>query len=447
MRRDDIDQVSAIRMPPHSMESEQSVLGGLLLNNEAWDRVGDLLTDGDFYRHEHRLIFGAVSAMLNDCRPADVLTVFESLQRLGKDSEAGGMRYLNELAQSVPSAANIRRYAEIVSERAALRKIIAAADEMATQAFNAAGRAAGDIVNAAQAALGALERRNSRQPRGIEAVVMARLEHIEAVAEGRTPPGWPTGLPWLDSSLNGGLRPGLVYCLAARPGVGKTSLALQMARRQAQDGRGTLFLSQEMPEGELADRVLSSAGRIDYGNMQTGKLADAEWSRLAESVDEVRHLPLWIDDQPALSLSDIRSKSRQIRGLQVLVIDYLQLCQGTAETRNYQLEEITRGLKALAKQLGIAVIVLAQLSRETAKRAGGEPILSDLRDSGAIEQDIDVAMMLWRIGERLVGLKLEKNRQGRLGRVGLDFEGAVQRWGESTVDISHREPQGGRSFD
>lgn len=447
MRRDDIDQVSAIRVPPHSVEAEQSVLGGLLLDNTAWDRAGDLLTDGDFYRYEHKLIYAAISGLVAASRPADVITVFEQLQSLGKANEVGGLVYLNDLAQSVPSAANMRRYAEIVRERAVMRKVIAAADEMATQAFNPAGRSAGDIVDAAQSALVGLERKGGRQPRGIEAVVIDRLGHIEAVADGSVAPGWPTGLPWLDGALNGGLRPGLVYCLAARPGIGKTSLALQVARRQAQDGRCTLFLSQEMPEGELADRVLSSAGRIDYGNMQTGKLADAEWGRLAEAVDEVRLLPLWIDDQPALTLGDIRAKARSVRGLQVLVIDYLQLCQGSADTRNSQIEEITRGLKAIAKQLGMAVIVLSQLNRDAAKRAGGEPILADLRDSGAIEQDIDVAMMMWRINDRLVGLKLEKNRQGKLGRVGLDFEGSVQRWGESLVDISHKEPQGGRSYE
>jgi replicative DNA helicase len=222
---------------------------------------------------------------------------------------------------------------------------------------------------------------------------------------------------------------------------------MQLARRLASDGRPTLVLSQEMPEGELADRLLSSAGRVDYGAMQVGNMSQEQWSRLAEAVDETRGLPLWIDDQPALSMAEIRVKARQVKGLRVLVLDYLQLCQGTADTRNSQIEEITRGLKALAKQMGLAVLVLSQLNRDAAKRAGGEPALSDLRDSGAIEQDIDVALMLWRISDRLVGLKVEKNRQGRLGRVGLDFDGAVQRWGESTIDINTRAEGGQRGYE
>jgi replicative DNA helicase len=442
------DEVARLRVPPHSIEAEQSVLGGLLLDNNAWDKAGDLLADGDFYRHEHRLIYAAIGGLVAATKPADVLTVYEHLQSLGKADEVGGLAYINDLAQSVPSAANIRRYAEIVRDRAVMRQLVTAADQIATQAFNPQGRSADDVLEFAQSILGAMERRKAaQQPRTVEAVVMQRLAHIEAVADGSEAPGWPTGLPWLDRALNGGLRPGLVYCLAARPGIGKTSLALQLGRRQAADGRPVLVLSQEMPEGELADRLLSSVGHIDYGDLQIGKMSQEQWSRLAEAVDETRKLPMWIDDQPALGMSEIRIKARQVKGLRVLVLDYLQLCQGTADTRNSQIEEITRGLKALAKQLGVAVIVLSQLNRDAAKRAGGEPALANLRDSGAIEQDIDVALMMWRINDRLIGFKVEKNRQGRLGRIGLDFDGAVQRWGESMVDINARPESGPRGYE
>jgi replicative DNA helicase len=446
MKRD--DEVTGLRVPPHSMEAEQGILGGLLLESRAWDTAAGIIDADDFYRHEHRLIFEAIGALAAAQKPADMITVFERLQSIGKAEDAGGLVYLDNLCRASLGAANLKRYAEIVRDRAVMRRLVAAADQIATAAFNPQGKSSEDVLDMAQGILGAMERQHTgQQPRTIEAVVIHRLEHIEAVAAGTAEPGWATGLPWLDRSLNGGLRPGLVYCLAARPGVGKTSLAMQLARRLASDGRPTLVLSQEMPEGELADRLLSSAGRVDYGAMQVGNMSQEQWARLAEAVDETRGLPLWIDDQPALSMAEIRVKARQVKGLRVLVLDYLQLCQGTADTRNSQIEEITRGLKALAKQMGVAVLVLSQLNRDAAKRAGGEPALSDLRDSGAIEQDIDVALMLWRISERLVGLKVEKNRQGRLGRVGLDFDGAVQRWGESTVDINTRAEGGQRGYE
>jgi replicative DNA helicase len=446
------DPVTRLHVPPHSLEAEQSVLGGLMLDNAAWDRAGDLLVEGDFYRHEHRVIYAAVASLIAACKEADVLTVYEWLKAAGKAEAAGGLVYLNALAQSVPSAANVRRYAEIVRERALLRQLAAAADRIATSAFNPQGRSATEILDAAASVLGELERRGSpRTPRSLEQVVMDRLGHIQELAEGTKEAGWPTQIPWLDRVLNGGLRPGRVYCIAARPSIGKTSLALSFGLGLAGRDLTTLVLSQEMPDGEIGDRALSHLGRVDYGELQTGELSDDGWSRLTDAVERARGLPVYIDDQPALTLADIRIKARSVRGLKVLIVDYLQLCSGggKGDTRNSEIEEITRGLKALAKQLDVAVVLLSQLNREVEKRANKRPCLADLRDSGAIEQDMDVVMFLWPVRElgnrRIIGLEVAKNRQGKRGEVGLDFEGSVQRWGESTADIrtSRSEPQGG----
>ena len=436
---------------PWSCEAEQSVLGGLLLDNSAWDRAAaSLLTGGEFYSEQHRTIYAAICGLVSAGKPADIITVFEALQRAGKAESSGGLSYLNSLAQSVPSASNIRRYADIVRERAAKRTLIATADQALTLA-----REEGDwgaTVDRITTMFGELQRHQVRKvPRAIADIAIEHIDHYTALEEGTVTAGWSTHIPALDSRLNGGLRPGDLCILAARPSGGKSSFSQYLGLTFAKDGLPALFLSLEMGEAEVADRAVASAGRVSYSALLTGKMDSDHWSRTSEAMERLGRLPFFIDDQPALTLRDIRIKAKSVKGLKVLILDYLQLCAGTRRdsNRNSEIEEISRGLKALAKELGIAVIALSQLNRDVEKRTNKRPALSDLRDSGAIEQDADVVMFLWPVrefeaeGRRIIGLGIDKNRQGRLGDVGLDFYGDTQRWGESTADI--RPPVPSRS--
>lgn len=444
--RDESSEVAALRVPPHSTEAEQSVLGGLLLDNSAWDRVGDMLCGGDFYRYDHGALFGVISGLIAASKPADVITVWERLQvehpRSGID-----LVYLNALAESVPSASNIRRYAEIVREKATLRALVAASDEVATAAFTGSENPA-DLAGRAISLFEAANLRGQLQkPRPADELAVARIDHFNDVATGEHLAAFPTGLEDLDAALNGGLQEGRVYVLAARPSIGKSSLALQVGLHQAQSGRGVLLLSQEMPAEECIDRALANIGRVDYGQMQRAQLDDTSWAGMSHACEVVGKLPLWIDDQPALTLRDIRAKAMSLRreGLKLLIVDYLQLCSGSTTgkgvNRNTELEEITRGVKAMAKQLRISVLLLSQLSREVERRGTPEPTLGDLRDSGAIEQDADAVLGLWFVRQwsdrKVMALTVLKNRQGERGqRIALEFFGQYQLWQSSQADVS-----------
>ena len=443
--------LATLRVPPHSMEAESGVLGGLLLDNGAWDRVGDLLVEGDFYRHEHRLTFGAIAALLIACKPADVVTVHEHLQRAGNLDAVGGLTYLNSLAQYVPSAANIRRYAEIVRERSILRKLLSASDEIATSAFNPQGADVETILDAAAGKLQALQLRGIRSmPVLVETLVVPLIDRVEALAEGRVRAGIPTRIPTLDRMLGGGIKPGKQIIVAARPSVGKSSFAQQICLNLARDGHACAFFSQEMGNDELADRAVANLGMLGLDRLATGKLLEDEWSRLSEGVEALRSMPLYFDEQAALSLSDIRSKARMLKrqhDVKVIVLDYLQLCAGAkaGDSRHHQLEELSRGIKNLAKELGLTFISLSQLNREVEKRTSGRPVLSDLKESGAIEEDADVVILLSRNGDQKTGPRqivcdVPKNRQGRVGELGLIFDGEYQRWSESAEAFQFKTP-------
>lgn len=437
---------SGLRVPPYSLEAEQSVLGGLLIDNDAWDRVGDIVAAGDFYRREHREIFIAIAALINATKPADVVTTFEAMERAGTAEEGGGLAYLNALAQSVPSASNVRAYGEIVRKHALARAYIAAAGDVLT--FGWGDASIETKLDKAMTAFGHLDRLRVRKaPRSIGEIAIARTDYYEALERGEIEAGWPTGIPLLDKLLNR-LRVGGLYILGARPKVGKTSFALWIARHVAEAGLPVLILSQEMPDTEIADRAVVQAGRVDYSALLSGKLDHDGWARASEGLERLARLPLYVDDQPALTIGDIRSKARQVKGLKVLIVDYVQLCAGTDEdsNRNTQIEAITRGLKALAKTDGIAVIALSQLNRAVELRANKRPQLSDLRDSGGIEQDADAVMFMWPVrefaseGRKIVGLAVEANRQGPTGAFALDFYGAHQRWAESTASLDPPTP-------
>jgi replicative DNA helicase len=403
----DDPQISQLRIPPHSIEAESSVLGGLLLDNEAWDRVSDLLTDGDFYRHEHRLIYLAMGTLINGAKPADVITVFEQLQSQGKAEELGGLMYLNALAQYVPSAGNIRRYAEIVRERAILRKLVSASDEIATQAFNPKGRPVATILDEAEQKIFNIGEEGARTKQGFQAMHTLVVDLMDRVQEMADNPndvtGVPTGFYDLDR-MTAGLQAGDLIVLAARPSMGKTALAINIAEHVAlHEGLPVAVFSMEMGAAQLAVRIVGSIGRIDQGHLRTGKLTDEEWPRLTEAIEKLRTISLHIDESAGLTSSQLRANARRLARqcgkLGLIVVDYLQLMSGSTndgENRATELGEISRGLKMLARELQCPVIALSQLNRSVETRPDKRPMMSDLRESGAIEQDADIIMFIYR---------------------------------------------------
>ena len=402
-------EVAQLRVPPHSIEAESSVLGGLLLDNEAWDRVADLLSPSDFYRYEHRLIFKAIQDLIDASKPADVITVFEALQSLGHADEVGGLSYLNSLAQYVPSAGNIRRYAEIVRERGILRKLVSASDEIATAAFNPLGKPVDTILDEAEQRIFNIGEEGSRMKEGFQDMGSLVLDLMDRVQEMSDNPnditGVPTGFYDLDR-MTSGLQAGDLIILAARPSMGKTSLAINIAEHVAlYEELPVAVFSMEMGASQLAVRIVGSIGRIDQSHLRTGKLSDDEWPRLTEAIEKLRNISLHIDETPGLTVSQLRTNARRLARqcggkLGLIVVDYLQLMSVSSgmsdENRATAVGEISRGLKMLAKELGCPVIALSQLSRGVESRPDKRPMMSDLRESGAIEQDADVIMFIYR---------------------------------------------------
>jgi replicative DNA helicase len=440
-------EVAQLRIPPHSLEAEASVIGGLLLDNSAWDRVGDLLNEQDFYRYEHRQVFASVSALINTSRPADVITVYEHLQSLGKAEEVGGLAYLNSLAQYVPSATNIRRYAEIVRERSILRKLVSASDEIATAAFNTQGRQVAQILDEAEQKIFSIGEEGSRMKQGFQSMDTLVVQLMDRVVEMSENPnditGVPTGFYDFDR-MTSGLQPGDLVVLAARPSMGKTALAINIAEHVAlNEGLPVAVFSMEMGASQLAIRIVGSIGRIDQSRLRTGKLNPDEWPRLTESIEKLRTVSLHIDETPGLTPSELRANARRLARqcgkLGLIVVDYLQLMSGSTsegENRATEIGEISRGLKMLAKELQCPVIALSQLNRSVEQRTDKRPMMSDLRESGAIEQDADVIMFIYRddyynkeskepgVAEVIIG----KQRNGPTGTVKLTFLKAITKF-------------------
>ena len=436
------DEVARLRVPPHSTEAEQSVLGGLLLDNLAWDRAADLLNASDFYRHEHRLIYQAISSLIAGSKPADVITVFEALQSLGKAEDSGGLAYLNALAQSVPSAANVRRYAEIVRERAVLRKLIAASDDIATKAFNPQGKPVSQILDEAETKIFQIGEEGSRNKQGFQdmhRLVQSLLERVDELekngAEEVT--GIRTGFYDLDR-YTAGLQKGDLIVLAARPSMGKTAFALNIAEHVAvEEGLPVAVFSMEMGAAQLALRLVGSLARVDQQHLRTGKLRDDEWERLPVAASKLSQAPIFIDETAALNPAELRARARRLARqyggtLGLIVIDYLQLMSGTSdndENRATVLGEISRGMKALAKELQCPVIALSQLNRGVESRNDKRPMMSDLRESGAIEQDADIITFIYRDDyynkdskePGVAEIIIAKQRNGPVGTVKLTF--------------------------
>ncbi|HMN21463.1 MAG TPA: DnaB-like helicase C-terminal domain-containing protein, partial [Ottowia sp.] len=331
-------QVDQLRIPPHSIEAESSVLGGLLLDNSAWDRVGDVLTEVDFYRYEHRLVYAALGKLVGESKPADVITVHEELRRQGKDEEVGGLAYLNALAQYVPSASNIRRYAEIVRERSILRQLVSASDEIATSAFNPQGKPVARILDDAEGKIFKIGEQSSRMKQGFQAMdglVVQLLDRVQEMADNPNDiTGVPTGFHDLDR-MTAGLQKGDLVVLAARPSMGKTALAINIAEHVAlAEQLPVAVFSMEMGAAQLAVRIVGSIGRIDQGHLRTGKLTDEEWPRLTEAIERLRGISLHIDETPGLTPAELRANARRLARqygqLGLIVVDYLQLMSGSS---------------------------------------------------------------------------------------------------------------------
>jgi len=418
-----------------AIEVEGGVLGTLLLDGAAFDRITVPLAAEHFAREDHRRIFGAIQALLADGKPADVITVAEHLEAQGLAEACGGLAYLAELANGMWSAAGIGRYAELLVERAQLRALLAATAEIHDLA-TAHGLTVAEKLQQAQARMQAVAEgaaTGKPTPQRIADAAMRHLQRLDARQAGEIQ-CLPTGFADLDRLLNGGMRDGQLILVAARPGMGKTSLALQIAGHVAEGGNPALFCSQEMGEGDLMDRIHAARARIHLGNLVAGRLERDEYERLSASLGALRDQPLFLDEQPALTLADVAVKARSVRrtaGLRLLVIDYIQLMTGTGDNRNAEIERISRGLKQLAKELSIPVVALSQLSRECEKRPNKRPQASDLRDSGSLEQDADVIAFVYRDeaynpdspDKGTAEILLRKNRQGSTGDVRLGWRG------------------------
>lgn len=428
-----MEMQTGLVIPPSAVDAEQAVLGGLLIDNGAIDRIQHL-EPAHFYRHNHRELFAVMRSMLTKGDPVDIVTVAEEL---GDKAEAlGGIMYLGTLAQHVPTAANIRKYAEAVIEKSQLRDLLTAAARI-TEIVSEAGEVASKI-NQAQAEVMRLSDKSSKsEPKSIREILTVAVEAIDRRSAQQID-GLMTGMRDLDEKLHG-IKNGELIIIAARPAMGKSTLAVQIAEHVARDGNTALVLSQEMTYQQIADRLIASAGRVSMGDIITGQLTDEGWQRVSAAVGKLHELPLFIDEQGGLTLADVCAKARMIKrkhGLSLLVVDYLQLMSGNGDSRNAEIEVISRGLKSLAKELHIPVIALSQLSRECEKRPNKRPHLSDLRDSGAIEQDADVVLFIYRdeiynpdsMEKGIAEILIRKNRQGATGDVRMVFAGEFSRF-------------------
>jgi replicative DNA helicase len=420
----------------------------LLLDNQAYDKISDLVSESDFYRDEHRRIFRAIQRMLERAKPVDVVTVAEAIDAAGETEHTGGLAYLGELAQNTPSAANIRRYGEIVRERAILRQLVTAGDEIASSALNPLGREPKTLLDEAEAKVFAIAESGMRHQTGFQHINPLLTQVVERIQElhDRDNPsditGIPTGYTDLDK-MTSGLQPGDLVIVAGRPSMGKTSLALNMAEYVAIDyGAPVAVFSMEMGGAQLAMRMLASVGRLDQHKVRTGRLNDDEWSRLSFALGKIHEKAIYIDETPALNPIDLRARARRLHRqcgkLGLIVIDYLQLMSGSSngENRATEISEISRSLKSLAKELECPVIALSQLNRSLEQRPNKRPVMSDLRESGAIEQDADVIMFIYRdevynpdtqekgTAEIIIG----KQRNGPIGTVRLTFLGEYTRF-------------------
>ena len=429
------------KLPPHSTEAEQAVLGGLMLRNQAWDSIADRVSEEDFYRRDHRVIFRAIAELAEKDNPRDVITLSEWLGERSELDNIGGLAYLGALAQDTPSAANIVAYADIVRERSVLRQLIEVGNEIAGAAYQADGRTSKDLLDQAESRVFAIAEQSSRTQQGfqnIRSVLAGALDRIDTLfTSDSSVTGLPTGFDDFDE-LTSGLQAGDLVIVAGRPSMGKTTFAMNIAEHAAiKADEPVAVFSMEMPGEQLAMRMISSLGRVELHRLRSGNLTDADWPRITSAIsllDQRGHL--FIDDTPGLTPMELRARARRLKrehGLSLIVVDYLQLMQvaGRGENRATEISEISRSLKALAKELNVPVIVLSQLNRSLEQRPDKRPVMSDLRESGAIEQDADVIVFIYRDevynpesnDKGTAEILIRKQRNGPIGTVKLTFLG------------------------
>jgi replicative DNA helicase len=444
-------QLVALKVPPHSIEAEQSLLGALLLDNQAFDRVADLVAGEDFYRDDHRRIWRHIAKLIEATRPADVVTVGESIEASEDKDKAGGAAYLAALAQNTPSALNIRRYAELVRERAVQRRLAQVATEIAETALSPSGKEVAQLLDEAESKIFQIAESGARKDQGLIGIspvlarVFERIDHLHSQENPSDITGVPTGFLDLDQRT-AGLQPGDLIIVAGRPSMGKTAFALNIAEHVALHPSVRLpvaVFSMEMSASQLAMRMLSSMAKVDQSRLRTGRLNDEEWGRLTDEIGRLNEAKIHVDETAALNALELRARARRMKReygkLGLVVVDYLQLMSASShgENRATEISEISRSLKALAKELEVPVVALSQLSRAVEARNDRRPMMSDLRESGAIEQDADVILFIFREevyfpdkeeakgrAEVIIG----KQRNGPIGKIDLTFLGRFTRF-------------------
>lgn len=438
-------RVDDLKVPPHSLEAEQSVIGGLMLDNQSWDNIADVINEQDFYRHDHALIFRAINALADEDQPYDVVTVSEWLGARNELDSIGGLAYLSILANDTPTAVNVKAYANIVREYSVLRSLIQIGNEISASAYNADGRPSKELLDEAERKVFMIAEQGAGNREGFEAInnlltkAVQRVEEMYQSNEALT--GISSGFSNFDDKTSGLQKSDLII-VAGRPSMGKTSFAMNLAENAAMGTENSVAVfSMEMPGEQLALRMMSSLGRIDSHNLRTGKLDDQDWPRLISSVNMLSKAKLFIDDSPALSPTEVRARTRRLKreyGLDLVIIDYLQLMQvgGSSENRATEISEISRSLKALAKELNVPIIALSQLNRSVEQRPDKRPVMSDLRESGGIEQDADVILFIYRdevynpesADKGTAEILIRKQRNGPIGMVRLAFLGQYTRF-------------------
>jgi len=435
-----------VNVPPNSLEAEQSLLGGLMLDNSAWENLSGRVSGADFYRPDHRLIFAAIGALADANRPFDAVTLSEFLQNRDELADTGGLGYLGTLVKDTPSAANIVAYADIIRERALLRELIQAGNEIAGSAYRPDGRSGRELVDSAEQQVFEIAQRGERHGSGFVAlreVLNATIDRLDELHRaGGDITGVSTGYTQFDK-MTAGLQPGELIIIAGRPSMGKTTLAMNIAENASfgQDKTATAIFSMEMATEQLALRLVSSLGRINQSHLRNGRFSDDDWPAIHGAFQQMQEAPVFIDDTPALTPTEIRARSRRLKrqsDIGLIIVDYLQLMQvaGTTENRATEISEISRSLKALAKELRVPIIALSQLNRSVEQRTDKKPVMSDLRESGAIEQDADVIVFIYREEvydsdtprKGIADISIAKQRNGPTGDFPLTFRGEFTRF-------------------
>jgi len=437
------DSTSKLRLPPHSLEAEQSLLGGLLIDNEALDKVADIVSVKDFYRQDHQIIYQHIHRLIERSQPADIVTVGESLDSNSELNTVGGLEYLGLLAESTPTAANIRGYAQIIRERSIMRSLVEVGTDIVDNALSPQGRDAQQLLDESESKIFQIAEAGKNDRIGftdIKELLPQVAERIDQLFQRDNPSdvtGIPTGYKDLDM-MTSGLQPGDLIIIAGRPSMGKTSLALNICEYVAIDtGLPSAVFSMEMASTQLVSRLIGSVGKLNQHKMRTGQLDDNDWEKLSYALGQLNEAPIFIDEGSALNPYEVRARARRLHKqcgrLGLIVIDYLQLMgsAGSTENRATEISEISRSLKALAKELNVPVIALSQLNRSVEQRPDKRPVMSDLRESGAIEQDADVIMFIYRDevynpetpDKGIAEIILAKQRNGPVGRVKLTFLG------------------------